>query len=85
LNLNLTLTETFNATGKTYWATEVGKYRFVVEDASDTHPHEPFRGTVELTSGHAYGNGSAALEINYYKTLTSAQSGLKRRAAKYGI
>jgi len=83
--MNFTWTKAFNTTGATHWAAEVRNYRFVIEDAADTHPSEPFRGTVKLTSGHAYGNGGATMEINYYKSLSSAKAGLKRRAAKYGI
>jgi hypothetical protein len=83
--MNLTWTEAFDSNGVTYRASEVGAYRFVIEDDSATYPRTPFTGTIEMTSGHAYGSGSATVEIGHYKSLSSAKAGLKRRAAKYGI
>jgi hypothetical protein len=86
IDMNFTWTETLNTAGRAYWATEIGKYRFVIEDNSDNRPYAPFFGTIELSGEYARSaRHGSTVEVGEYKTLASAKAGLKRRAAKYGI
>jgi hypothetical protein len=73
----MTWTEVTVAADDTYWASEVGKLRFVIHARPENTL--PFYGVLSRIVDGEY----VFLESGHYKTLSSAKSGLKRRAKGY--
>jgi hypothetical protein len=74
---NLTWTGVILSATDTYWSCEIGKLRFVIHSRPENTL--PFYGVLSRRVDNEY----VLLESGHYKTLSSAKSGLKRRAKGY--